>query len=207
MVDAGVDIVVAQGWEAGGHVLGSVASLALIPAVVDAVGSVPVVAAGGIGDGRGLAAVLALGAAGGWLGTRFVLAEETRSHPRYRELLLEASETSTVHSSLFDGGWPGAPHRTLRNSTIEAWEAAGRPTTGRPGEGETVATWDDGEPILRYESSSASVLVVGDVEPMPMWAGQGVGVIREVLPAAEIVHRIAAEAKVALDRAGATITR
>ena len=81
-VEAGVDIVVAQGWEAGGHVWGSVACLPLIPAVVDAVAPVPVVAAGGIGDGRGLAAVLALGAAAGWLGTRFAMAEETPSHPR-----------------------------------------------------------------------------------------------------------------------------
>src|SRR2546423_212829 len=78
---------------AGAHLWGSVASLPLIPAVVDAVAPVPVVAAGGIGDGRGLAAVLALGAAAGWLGTRFAMAEETPSHPRYRELLLEAPES------------------------------------------------------------------------------------------------------------------
>ncbi len=207
VVDAGVDIVVAQGWEAGGHVWGSVASLPLIPAVVDAVGSVPVVAAGGIGDGRGLAAALTLGAGAVWLGTRFVLAAETRSHPRYRELLLQATETSTIHATVFDVGWPDAPGRTLRNSTVRAWEEAGRPTTDRPGEGETVATWDDGEPILRYESSSPFDVIVGDVEPLPMWAGQSVGVVREVLPAAEIVRRIAAEAAVALDQARAAITR
>ena len=76
----GVDVIVAQGWEAGGHVRGSVATLPLIAAVLDAVGDVPVVAAGGIGDGRGRAAVRAAGAAGGWLGTRFVMASETRAH-------------------------------------------------------------------------------------------------------------------------------
>jgi nitronate monooxygenase len=205
VVDAGVDIVVAQGWEAGGHVSGSVASLPLIPAVVDAVGEVPVVAAGGIGDGRGLAAVLALGASGGWLGTRVVLAAETRAHPVYREAMLAATEDGTVHSSLFDGGWPDAPHRTLRNSTVRAWEEAGRPSTDRPGEGDIVAMLGD-EPIHRYESTSPLDVLGGEVEPLPMWAGQSVGVVHEVLPAAEIVRRIADEAADALDRARATVT-
>jgi nitronate monooxygenase len=206
VVDAGVDIVVARGWEAGGHVTGWVASLPLIPAVVDAVGEVPVVAAGGIGDGRGLAAVLALGASGGWLGTRFVLAAETRAHPVYREAMLAATEDGTVHSSLFDGGWPDAPHRTLRNSTVRAWEEAGRPSADRPGEGDIVAMLGD-DPIHRYESTSPLDVLEGEVEPLPMWAGQSVGVVREVLPAAEIVRRIADEAADALDRASATITR
>lgn len=206
VVDAGVDIVVAQGWEAGGHVTGSVATLPLIPAVVDAVGDVPVVAAGGIGDGRGLAAVLALGASAGWLGTRFVMATETRAHAIYREALLSASEEGTVYSSLFDGGWPDAPHRTLRNTTVQAWEDAGRPSRDRPGEGDVVAMYGD-EPIHRYESTSPHDFLVGAVEPLPMWAGQSVGVIRDVAPAAEIVRRIADEAAEALDRARATISR
>ncbi len=206
VVDAGVDIVVAQGWEAGGHVVGSVATLPLIPAVVDAVEPVPVVAAGGIGDGRGLAAVLALGASAGWLGTRFVLAAETRAHTTYRERLMAAKETSTVYSSLFDGSWPDAPHRTLRNSTIDAWELAGRPNAARPGEGDTVAM--DGEtPILRYDSISPHDFLGGDVEALPMWAGQSVGVVRDVRTAADIVRSIAEEAAEALGRASGLIRR
>lgn len=205
-VDAGVDVVVAQGWEAGGHVTGSVATMPLIPAVVDAVAPTPVIAAGGIGDGRGLAAVLALGASAGWLGSRFVLAAETRAHSTYRERMLAATETSTVHSLVFDGLWPDAPHRTLRNSTIDAWEAAGRPAVDRPGEGDTIAVLD-GEPILRYASTSPHDSVVGDVEPLPMWAGQSVGVIRDIRPAAEIVATIAAEAADALGRASGLIRR
>src|SRR5262249_37713043 len=86
-VDCGVDVVVAQGWEAGGHVRGTVAPLPLVPAVVDAVSPTPVVAAGGIADGRGLAAVLALGASGAWIGTRFLASNEAAIHPRYRERL------------------------------------------------------------------------------------------------------------------------
>jgi nitronate monooxygenase len=206
-VDAGVDVVVAQGWEAGGHVRGQVATLVLVPAVVDAVAPVPVVGAGGIADGRGLAAVLTLGASAGWLGTRFVMSAEAPALPRYRELLAAADETATVYSSVFDVGWPDAPHRTLRNSTIEAWEAAGRPPTGsRPGEGETIAAWDDGEVIVRYSSSSAREGVVGDIEPLSLWAGQSVGLVNDVLPAGEIVRRLADEAAAILT-AGAALVR
>src|SRR5258707_4748214 len=94
-VESGVDVVVAQGWEAGGHVRGTVATLPLIPAVVDVVGTTPVVAAGGIADGRGLAAVLALAAAGALIGTRFLASQEATIHPRYRERLLSATEEDT----------------------------------------------------------------------------------------------------------------
>ena len=207
VADAGVDVVVAQGWEAGGHVVGQVATLALVPAVVDAVGPLPVVAAGGIGDGRGLAAVLTLGASAGWMGTRFAMSAEAPSLATYRELVAAATEDSTVYSTLFDIGWPDAPHRTLRNSTVEGWEAAGRPASGsRPGEGETVATWDDGNPILRYASSSPRVGVNGDIEALPQWAGQSAGLIRDVRPAGEIVRMLAEEAATALT-SGAGLVR
>jgi NAD(P)H-dependent flavin oxidoreductase YrpB (nitropropane dioxygenase family) len=202
-VDAGVDVVVAQGWEAGGHVRGEVATMALVPAVVDGVAQIPVVAAGGIGDGRGLAAVLLLGASAGWLGTRFVMSAEAPALPPYRDRLAAADATSTVYSSVFDGGWPDAPHRTLRNSTIEMWDAAGRPPSGeRPGEGETVGTWDDGELIVRYGSDSPRLGATGDIEAMSMWAGQSVGLVHEVRPAGEIVRQLADEAAAALEAGG-----
>ena len=199
-VDAGVDIVVAQGWEAGGHVRGEVSTMALVPAVVDAVSPVPVVAAGGIADGRGLAAVLALGASAAWMGTRFVLASETRPHPVYRDLMLAADASETIHSTLFDGAWPDAPHRTLRNSTVQAWLGAGRPATGsRPGEGEVIARIEDDE-IRRYASASPRDAVEGDVEAMSLWAGQSVGLIGSVESAATIVQRTVAEASEILGR-------
>ena len=96
-VRSGVDIVVAQGWESGGHVRGNVATMPLVPAVVDAVAPVPVVAAGGIADGRGLAAALALGASGAWIGTRFLASAEVAIHPHYRERLIQASEDDTIY--------------------------------------------------------------------------------------------------------------
>lgn len=202
-VEAGVDIIVAQGWEAGGHVRGEVATLPLIPAVVDAVGpAVPVVAAGGLADGRGLAAVLALGASAGWYGTRFVMCEETTSLPRYRELLADADEASTLYGTLFDVGWPNAPHRVLRTPMTDAWESAGRPPAGRrPGEGDVVARRSDGTEIPRYHTTSPGVGVDGDIDSLSLWAGQSVGTIRDVLPAAEIVRSIVEDARAALESA------
>ena len=129
-VGSGADVIVAQGWEAGGHVWGSVATLPLVPAVVDAVTPVPVIAAGGIGDARGVAAVLALGAQAAWLGTRFLLAEEMPLHEDYRRRLIAAAETDPQwYPNLYDVGWPDSPHRALRNSTADAWQAAGCPQT------------------------------------------------------------------------------
>jgi NAD(P)H-dependent flavin oxidoreductase YrpB (nitropropane dioxygenase family) len=195
-VAAGADVVVAQGWEAGGHVRGTVTTLALVPRVVDAVDPVPVVAAGGIADGRGLAAVLALGAAGAWVGTRFLAAQESSIHDEYRRRLLEAVETDTYYGTLFDGGWPDAPHRALRNSTVEAWEAAGRPAPGeRPGEEDKVATRGDGSPVKRYASSTPHSGMTGEIEALPNWAGQGVGLVTRVQPAAEIVRELVGDAE------------
>ncbi len=188
---AGADAVVAQGWESGGHVWGEVATMALVPAVVDAV-EIPVLAAGGIADARGVAAALALGADGVWVGTRFLLAEETPIHPLYRQLLLDASETATVYSRVFDGGWPDAPHRTLRNSTLAAWELAGAPVPGaRPGEGDVVARRADGANVARYASSLPLASMEGEIEALSLWAGQSVGLVRDVRPAAEIVAELA----------------
>jgi len=201
-VDCGVDVVVAQGWEAGGHVRGMVATMALVPAVVDAVAPVPVVAAGGIADGRGLAAALALGAAGAWIGTRFLASHEAAVHPRYRERVLQANETDTVYAeNLFDIRWPDAPHRVLRNPTVEAWEAAGRPPSGRrPGEGDVVAMSRSIGPVLRYQSHTPGADVEGDIDALPLWAGQGVGLVSKLQPAADIVREIAAEAAAVLRR-------
>jgi len=189
----GVDVVVAQGWEAGGHVGGRIATLPLVPAVVDAVSPLPVIAAGGIGDARGVAAVLALGAGAAWVGTRFLLAEEAPVHERYRARLLAADETEALwFADLFDVGWPNAPHRALRNATTEAWEAAGRPPPGaRPGEGEEVAVAPTGRAVLRYSSGTALEGTTGDVDALSLWAGQSVALADRVQPAAEIVRELA----------------
>src|SRR6202042_2196221 len=171
-VASGVDVVVAQGWEAGGHVWGTVATLPLVPAVVDAVAPVPVIAAGGIGDARGVAAVLALGAQAAWLGTRFLLAEEMPIHEEYRRRLIAGTETDAEwYPNLYEVGWPNSPHRAIHNSTAERWEAAGRPRPGsRPGEGDVIAHFASGEPILRYAPAPPLVGTTGEIEALSMWA-------------------------------------
>lgn len=197
--DAGADAVVAQGWEAGGHVRGTVSTLALVPAVVDAIAPVPVIAAGGIADGRGLAAALALGAQAAWIGTAFLAAEEADIAPHYRDRVLAAQASDTWIGTLYDGGWPDAPGRTLVNATLRAWRAAGEPPPGqRPGEGDVLTRAEDGSEIRRYDAAVAHAGRRGDVEGMPLWAGQGVGLVRRTEPAAAILRRLMAEASAAL---------
>jgi nitronate monooxygenase len=191
-VGVGVDIIVAQGWEAGGHVWGGVATLPLVPAVVDAVSPVPVIAAGGIGDARGVAAVLALGAQAAWLGTRFLLAEEMPIHDEYARLLINARETDAEwFPNLYEVGWPNSPHRALHNSTAQMWEQAGKPPPGsRPGEGEVIAHFPSGEPIVRYAPAPPLVGTTGEVEALSLWAGQSVGLAKQREPAADIVAEL-----------------
>jgi NAD(P)H-dependent flavin oxidoreductase YrpB (nitropropane dioxygenase family) len=195
----GVNFVVAQGWEAGGHVSGQVATIPLVRAVVSAVAPTPVVAAGGIADGPGLAAVLVLGASAAWIGTRFMASQEAAIHPLFREMLISSNETDTVSTELFDVGWPGRPHRVLRNKTINAWEAAGRPPSGkRPGEGELLGKSQSRGPIVRYQSTTPPADATGDIEAFSLFAGQSVGLVRKMQPAAEIVREIAEGAEIAL---------
>jgi nitronate monooxygenase len=191
-VGSGVDVIVAQGWEAGGHVWSGVATLPLVPAVVDAVAPVPVIAAGGIGDGRGVAAVLALGAQAAWAGTRFLMAREMPVHEEYRRRLAAAAETDAQwYPDLYAVGWPHSPHRALANSTARAWEAAGRPPLGqRPGEGDVIAHFASGEAIVRYEPAPPMAGTTGDIEALSLWAGQGVALARQTQPAADIVAEL-----------------
>ncbi len=159
-----------------------------------AVAPLPVLAASGIADGRGIAAALVLGAAGVWLGTRFLASAEAHIHPLYREKILHASETDTVYSCLFDDGWPNAPHRALRNSTIMQWEASGSPHTGeRPGEGETIAARVDGKLIARYSDVLPQPGMEGNAEALALYVGQGVGLISDIQPAGDVLKRLVDE--------------
>jgi len=194
--DAGADVIVAQGWEAGGHVWGKVATMALVPAVVDAV-DVPVVAAGGIADGRGMAAALMLGASGVWIGTRLLASKEATIHDLYRQRILDASEDQTEwYRELYDVDWPDAPHRALSNPTSEAWKDAGSPRPGqRPGENDVIGHRPSGDAIVRYQSHTPKPGTKGDVAAMSLWAGQGVSMAREIMPASAIVDEIYRDAR------------
>lgn len=191
--DAGFDLIVAQGREAGGHVRGCLGTMALVPQVVDAVAPLPVLAAGGIADRRGVAAAIALGAAGVWVGTRFLAATEANIHEHYQTEVLASSGDDTLYSELFDVGWPAAPLRTLKNSTTRRWEEAGRPSApNRPGEGETVARRTDGSSIPRYFFGSPTRDVAHGAEAMALYAGEAVGLVRARAAAADIVGDLAA---------------
>ncbi len=185
-VAAGADALIVQGVEAGGHVQSVVGLFPLLAEVRRAVSS-PLFAAGGIGDPGSARAALSAGASVVVMGTRFVASDECDAHPRYKARLLAAEGRDTVLTELFDVGWR-APHRVLRNSTYERWQAAGRPAPGqRPGEGESVAPG-----VSRYAINLPLADTDGDVEAMAMYAGQGVGTIDAIEPAAAIVERFAA---------------
>jgi NAD(P)H-dependent flavin oxidoreductase YrpB (nitropropane dioxygenase family) len=190
--DAGFELIVAQGYEAGGHVRGACGTMALVPQAVDAVAPIPVLAAGGIADQRGVRASLALGAKGVWVGTRFLASAETDIHPVYQDRILDADADEAVWSNVFDIGWPNAPVRTILNSTMRLVSSESierRPP--RPGEGEVVAYRTSGQAIPRYHYAAPSRGVSGDIEAMALYAGSGVGLVRSVQPAEEIVQELA----------------
>jgi len=196
---AGASAVIAQGFEAGGHVRGTTSLAALLPAVVEAVKPLPVIAAGGIANGRGVAAALAFGAEAAMMGTRFVCSEESRASREYKERIVGARAEDTVHTMLFDVGWPDAAHRVLRNKAIEEWEAAGRPPSGqRPGEGAIVGRMTvDGAmtDVPRYFVGNPMVDFEGDIEYVALYAGHSCTLVNDVKPAAVIVQEAARQAE------------
>ena len=189
-VENGVDIVVAQGYEAGGHT-GEIASMVLVPEVVDAVGpQVPVLAAGGIGCGRQIAAALALGAVGVWMGSAWLTTEEyapSAAMPAVRTALLAATSSDTVRSRVYSG----KPARLLRNRWTQAWEQPGAP-----------------QPLpmplqnLLVSEAHRRLLRSGQPDVVPMPVGQIVGRMNEVRPVAEVMAALVRETDEALDRLG-----
>jgi NAD(P)H-dependent flavin oxidoreductase YrpB (nitropropane dioxygenase family) len=190
VADAGADVVVAQGTEAGGHT-GRIATLALIPQVVDAVTPTPVVAAGGIGDGRGLAAVLALGALGAWCGTVFLVSQEANQPEVQKERILAATDEDTRVTRLYSG-------KTMRNITnplIEAWDASG------------LQALPMGLQMLVMQDLAYSIRKAGRLELMMNAAGQVSGMMTAVRPAADILHdMVQGAADILARRLPATVT-
>ena len=191
-VAAGCDLVIAQGTEAGGHT-GTIATMALIPQVVDAVdGRVPVVAAGGLFDGRGLAASLTLGAEGVWIGTRFIATPEAWGTPGYKQRLIEMAEDDTVVSKAFSG----KTCRVVRNAYTQHFEE--HPEELEPFPAQLLASMEDG---ANHLGAGPDTEVDPDREFWP--AGQGVGAIDELIPAGDLVRQFVAEADAVFERVGA----
>jgi enoyl-[acyl-carrier protein] reductase II len=185
--EAGCDAVICQGGEGGGHT-GLVGTLPLVAQAVDSV-DIPVVAAGGLYDGRGLAAALALGAQGVWMGTRFIASDEAHAGDLYRQAVLEAADEDTVRTRSYSG----KPMRVRKNAWVDDWEA--RPADIQP------------FPRQAMVSIQAGTLggIAGQIEGLDadrscFAMGQRAGGVREVLPAGEIVTRVMAEAEAAIGR-------
>jgi nitronate monooxygenase len=181
--EAGCDFIVAQGTEAGGHVRGQVSLLPLLDAVLDAV-DIPVVAAGGIATARGMAAVLAAGASGVRVGTRFVATHEANAHPAYVDALLRASAGDTVLTTAFSVMWPDAPHRVLR-SCVEAAQAVKDDIVGEMHMGVMRM------PVPKFSVPSPSRDTTGTIEAMALYAGESVGAVTAVVSAGEVVRELA----------------
>jgi len=185
---SGVDVVVAQGYDGGGHT-GRIGTLSLLPAVLDVV-DVPVVAAGGIGDGRGIAGVLAMGAVGVWMGTRFVASEEAYAHEHYKRRIVEIDEEGTTVTRCFSG----KPCRVIKNDTTQAWEA--RELQDRierfPRQMRVISEWLGEDPYIAARRK-------GRIDKGAMAAGQSSVLIHELLPAAEIIAQLIAETDSALE--------
>ena len=181
--EAGADVVVAQGTEAGGHV-GWMASLPLVPMMVNAVAPLPVLCAGGIGDGRGLAAALALGAEGVLLGTRFMATQEAPIHPNFKQAIVNSDGHDTVLTEIPDLAsqrvWPGAMSRAQRNKFIERW--AGR-------------EWALRQNVSEIGRHVAAARAAGDIDNASLSFGQDAGLIDAIKSVREVVQDIVAEAE------------
>jgi enoyl-[acyl-carrier protein] reductase II len=180
----GVDVVIAQGHEAGGHT-GRIAGLVLIPAVVDAVAPRPVLAAGGIADGRGLVAALALGAVGIWIGTRFIATPEGHCHDNYKKRVVAIDEEGTVVTRAASG----KPCRLIRNNFTREWEKREQEIQPFPIQAVRVG-----------RAAGQRGREEGDIDNGNTPCGQSAGLIREIRPAREVVERLMAEAHAALER-------
>ncbi|SKB44008.1 enoyl-[acyl-carrier protein] reductase II [Arthrobacter sp. 49Tsu3.1M3] len=180
--EAGADFVIGQGTEGGGHT-GHVGTMALIPGIVDAV-SIPVLAAGGISDGRGLAAALALGASGVWMGTRFIASEEAYGHDAFKQRVVDGQSKDTVLTR----SYTGKPLRAFRNDWTAAWEDRTGEIQGFPGQYAVAG------PLVETGYQD------GDMAQGMMPAGQGIQTVTEILPAGRIVTDMVAQAESLLKR-------
>jgi NAD(P)H-dependent flavin oxidoreductase YrpB (nitropropane dioxygenase family) len=207
----GIEAVVAQGSEAGGHNYGSLPTLALVPMVVDAVAPSLVLAAGGIADGRGVAAALALGADAVWVGSRMVATRESAVHPEHKRRLVAATGEQTVLSGIFGPEMPHFnPMRVIRNRVVEQWnDRLKEVPTRRDDLAEIGRTNLFGQdlPLRKFNAILATEDTEADWEEMPWLGGQGIGLIHDIPSASDAIDRMMTEAQAVLGRLAGAIQR
>jgi len=200
--EAGVDGVIVQGIEAGGHVKATRPLADVVTDTVKELGPVPVIASGGIATGADIAAALKLGASAVSMGTRFLATEESMVLDSYKDRLIAAKSEDTVFTELFDVGWPNAAHRVIRNRAYNDWEAAGKPPSGeRPDEGLVIGQLEMGdEPteLPRYTVTPPILQFNGDLEEAALYCGESCDRIDSILSAAAVMEQLVAELDAAI---------
>jgi len=195
---AGADAVIAQGSEAGGHNKSKIGLLTLVPAIVDAVAPLPVIAAGGIASGRSVAAALALGADAVCVGTRLLASEEAYAHPEYKRRIVAATEEDVTTTSIFGPEWPDQPMRVIRNRVVREWTGRDGKTPPQPDPpitiGKTLLAGHE-YPMPKFSAALPTPDTTGDFEEMCIAAGDGAAIVNRVQPAAEIIREMMGEAE------------
>ncbi len=209
-VDDGVDLVIAQSSEAGGHNLGTLPAMALLPLVADAAAPALVLGAGGIADGRGLAAALMLGADGVWVGTRLVATAESGAHLEYKERLVRAQAADTVLTGVFGPDLPEFnPMRVLRNQVTDQWQERVDQIPADLNAGPVVGHVSLPGLELDLHKFSSFVPIAsttGDFDEMPMLAGQGVGLVDSVVSVAEVISAMVSDATKMIATVGSRVS-
>jgi len=201
-VAAGADALIVQGYEAGGHNRSTASILSLLPTIKNAFPQIPILAAGGIADGQGLAAALTLGADGVSVGTRFLATPESNAHPEYKKRVVDAEVHDTVHHNIFGFDFPDATVRGIRNQIVAEFEGKDYPApyAGKNPEDFPVIGQSAMGPIRRFSGVLPTPDTTGDFEQMSLLAGESVGLIKDIKPVAEIIHQMVEEAKISLSK-------
>lgn len=200
--EIGVDALIAQGIEAGGHNRGTASTLVLVPAMVDAVAPIPVLAAGGIADGRGLAAALMLGAAGAWVGTRLAATDEAHAHPQYKQRIVDAGVADTTLTRIFGPEWYDVTTRCLRNRIVREWEGKPQPPPLDP-QAPAIGHCQLGGQVVPMPKFSALLPTPGtegDFEEMCMVAGESSALVHAIEPAGDVIRKMAEEAEALIQK-------
>jgi nitronate monooxygenase len=194
-ISKGADFVICQGIEAGGHVQSTTKLSNRLPQVLDYANGVPVIAAGGLADKDDVNWAIHNGAAAVMLGTRFVATRESDAHPLYKDAILAATGADTVSTTCFDGGWPNATHRVIRNKLFSSWESAGCPQSGgRPGENQLLTADSTGCEIKKYAfSNPMKGFPISDVSDWCLYAGLGCDKIDDVPSVDVLIYRLWSE--------------
>ena len=197
-VAAGVDIIIAQGSEAGGHNRSTTGLLTLVPLMVDAVSPAPVIAAGGIADGRGMAAALCLGAAGVCVGTRLIATVEAHAHDEYKRRVVQATEEDLARTCIFGPEWPDAPMRVIRNRVVREWAGNDTKTPRQPDPPQIIGKTKLGGQeyaMPKFAAILPTPETTGDFEEMCLAAGESAALTTAITSAKEVVQTIGKEAE------------